>query len=57
MPDINKIDQALKEIGYCEDLRVKVADGVIVSICKGRYSRPERAGVKTEVIIEQEITR
>ena len=57
MPDTNKIEQALREIAFCDELKVKVADGVIIAICKGRYSKPERSGVKTEVIIENEITR
>jgi hypothetical protein len=53
----NKVDLALKEIGFTDDLRVKVSDGVIVCIPKQRISRPERHGIKTELVIEEEITR
>ena len=56
MPD-DKITQALKEIAFCEELKVKIADGVIVAICKQVIQRPERAGVKTQHIIDEEIKR
>jgi len=58
MPEdkLGKIDLALKEIGPCE-IRVFVSpEGRIVKICKGRYDKPERHGVKQEVVIEEDIT-
>ena len=51
------ITQALKEIGFCDDLRVKVREGVIVAICKQVIQRPERAGIRTQHIIEEDITK
>lgn len=58
MPDPrDKIAEALKEIGHADDLRVKVADGVIVCIPRQRITCPARHGVKTEKVIEEEITR
>ena len=55
MSEKTKIEQALKEIGFCSELKVKIADGVIVAICKGRYERPKRDGIKIEIIIEEDI--
>ena len=56
MSEKTKIEQAIKEIGFCSELKVKIADGMIVAICKGRYERPKRNGVKTEIIVEEDIT-
>jgi len=53
----NKVEQALKEIGFADELKVKIADGVIVCIPKQRVSRAARNGVKTEVVIDEDITR
>ena len=56
MPE-DKIESALKEIGFCENLQVKIQDGLIIAIVKGRYQRPEKYGIKTEIIIEKDITK
>lgn len=55
MPEQDKIQLALKEIGFCEDLKVKVADGKVIAILKQRVFRPARHGVKTEIVIDEEI--
>lgn len=53
----DKIELALKEIGFCDDLRVKVQDGVIVAICQQVIQRPQRSGIKTQIMIDEDITR
>ena len=55
MEDKNKIELAYKEIGYCQDLKVCIADGKVVKICKGRYYRATRNGVKCEIVIDEDI--
>jgi len=52
----DKIEAALKEIGYGE-VRVIVADGVIIALPKQIIQRPEKAGVKTQHTIDEEIKR
>jgi hypothetical protein len=56
-PANDKIKLALREIGFCDDLRVKIANGEIVAICKQVIQRTPRAGVRTAITIEEEITR
>jgi len=53
----NRLDLALKEIGFCSELKVVVADGQIIGICKQVVQRPERNGVKTQISIDEEIRR
>lgn len=57
MVEQDKITLALKEIKYCENLRVNVADGTIVSIPKQRIFRATKHGIKTEIVIDEEIKR
>lgn len=56
-PSRDPIAFALKEIGFCDDLKVKVADGVVVAICKQVIVRPSRHGVKTQHVIDEEIRK
>lgn len=53
----DRIEQALKEIGFADECKIKVANGVVIAICKQVIQRPSRAGVRTQHIIEEEITR
>ena len=53
----DRIVQALHEIGHCPELKVRVADGVIVSIPPQRVFQVKRAGVRREVVIDEEIKR
>jgi len=55
MPDDN-ITRAFKEIGFGE-IKVKLEAGEIACICEQIIQRPERAGVRTQHIIEKEITK
>lgn len=55
MPE-DKITQALKEIGFGK-VEVEIVNGEIVCICKQVIQQPERAGVRTQHIIEKEITK
>ena len=55
MPDDNII-RALKEIGFGE-VKIKLEAGEIICICKQVIQRPERAGVRTQHIVENEITK
>lgn len=52
----DRIRSALKEIGFCDELKVKIADGEIIAISKQRAFKPARHGIKTEITIESEIT-
>lgn len=54
---MDKIEAALKEIGFCDELRVKIENGVIVAICKQVIQRPGHAGIKTQHIIDEEIIK
>jgi hypothetical protein len=56
MPE-DKITQALKEIGYCDELKVKVQNGEIICICKQVVQRPVHAGIRTQHTIEEDIIR
>ena len=55
--DKNKLELALKEINFCSELKVVVADGQIIAICKQIVQRPEKNGVKTQISIDEEIRR
>jgi len=57
MAEQDKITLALREIGPCPELKVAVADGVIVKILRQRVFREKRYGIKTEVVIDEDITR
>jgi len=56
MPE-DRITQALKEIGFCDELKVRVHEGVIVCICKQVIQRPVHAGVRTQHSIEEDIVK
>ena len=56
MPE-DKIQAALKEISFCDELKVKIQDGVIIAICKQVIQRPKKAGVATQHTIDEEITK
>lgn len=56
MPE-DKITQALKEIGYCDELKVKIHEGQLVAICRQVIQRPLHAGVRTQQTIEEEIVK
>lgn len=51
---LDKIAQALKEIGFGK-VEVEIANGKIISICPQVIQQPERAGVRTQRVIEKEI--
>jgi hypothetical protein len=53
----DKIEEALKEIWCCNDVRVKVAQGKIVAILAQTVQRPERAGITTTHTIGGDIVR
>lgn len=57
MAEQDKITLALREIGHCPELKVAVADGVIVKILKQRIFREQRNGIKIEIVIDEEIRR
>ncbi len=56
MADDN-ITKALKEIGFCDELKVKVANGEIIAICKQIVQRPEHAGIRTQHFIDEDIKK
>jgi len=51
----DRITLALREIDFCNELEVTIANGKIVKIHKGRYFVLKRAGVKKEIIIDEDI--
>ena len=52
----NRIELALKEMSHCRGVQVHVGDnGTIVCIPKQRIFREARAGVKVEVVIDEDI--
>jgi len=55
--DEDKIEKALQEIGFCNDLRVKVSNGKVFAILKQVVQRPEKWGIKTQHVIDDDITR
>lgn len=55
MPE-DKITQALKEIGFGK-VEVGLANGEIVCIYKQIIQQPERSGVRTQHVIEEDITK
>ena len=57
MVDEDKIEKALQEIGFCNDLRVKVSNGKVFAILKQVVQRPEKWGIKTQHVIDDDITR
>lgn len=52
----NNIELALKEIAYCDELRVKVSGGKIVCIPKQVVQRPYKNGIRTQHTIDEDIT-
>ena len=49
-----KLDEVLKEIGYSDELKVKVSNGKIRSIPKQRIQRtPKIDGLRIEYIIDE----
>lgn len=56
MPE-DKIQLALREIGYAPGLKVNIQDGVIVSILKQVILCEEKNGVKKQIVIDGEIVR
>lgn len=52
---MEKLEDILKEIGYTDELKVKVSNGKIRAIPKQRIARPDKFGVRTEHIIEEVI--
>jgi hypothetical protein len=57
VPEDDRIKMALKEIAFCDDLRVKVSNGEIVCIKKQVVQRPEKWGINTQHTILEDITR
>lgn len=57
MPEEDKIEMALKEIGFCDELKVKVSNGRIVAICSQIIQRPSKHGIDTQHTIKNMITR
>lgn len=57
MSEEDRIKSALKEIGFCDDLRVKVSNGEIVAIHPQVVQRPSKYGVDTQHTVKEAITR
>ena len=57
MPEDDRIRSALKEIAFCDDLRVKVSNGEIVAIHAQVVQRPSKHGIDTQHTIKEAITR
>jgi len=57
MPEEDHIKNALKEIAFCDDLRVKVSYGEIVAIHSQVIQRPSKFGVDTQHTIKEVITK
>ena len=49
------LEDILKEILYADELKVKVAQGKIVSIPKQIIQRPKKNGITTQQIVEETI--
>lgn len=55
--DEDRIRSAIKEIAFCDDLRVKVSNGEIVAIHAQVIQRPSKHGVDTTHTIKEVITK
>ena len=53
--DKPKLEDILKEIGFTDELKVKVSQGKIRAIPKQTISRPSKYGIRTEHKVEETI--